>query len=145
MSFHSYHTYGYGVETTKMNECELNKIRALVHLAPKYEQKISRWFDEEGISNPTYDDYLEYEDCEYIGVATILSAVIFETEGVEFTACDDFKGRTFILYEPSYPWNMSEKEKDITTDKIQAILARYFSFIVDEPIIVDFFEPENGG
>ena len=75
----------------------------------------------------------------------MLKQVILEAEDLEFTACNDFDGRIYLLYEPSYPWDMSDKDKYLKERDIAGILVKYLTFLTSENIPVDYHSPENGG
>ena len=145
MIFQSWHTYGYGVEVTDIKCTSVERLKALIHMAPELEKKINAWFEETEIKNPTVEDYFEFDDTTYLGLASIVKGVIQEAEGLEFTACDDFENRTYLLYTQSYPWWLKPEEHALTEERIQTILVKYFLVITDETITVDYYDPENGG
>ena len=84
------------------------------------------------------------QDC-CLGLATILSEVIAETEGINLTACDDYDGNAYLLYKPMYPWQMDDIDCGQTEEKIAGIFRRYISILTDTPIEIDYQEVENGG
>ncbi len=45
-------------------------------LAPEYQKKIQAWLDECEISEPAYEDYLEFDQDYMLGLATILKEVV---------------------------------------------------------------------
>lgn len=89
--------------------------------------------------------YIEFDQDYNLGLAYILQQVILETEDIEFTACNDFDGRIYLLYEPSYPWDMPDRDMSLKEQDIIKILAKYLRFLTDENIPVDYHSPENGG
>lgn len=145
MSFHTWHTYGYGVEMTNISCDSVDRIKLLLSVAPEFQKQVDEQFEERGIKEPTVEDYLEFDqDCN-LGLAYILQQVILETEDIEFTACTDFEDRIYLLYEPSYPWDMPDKDKSLKERDIVGILVKYLTFLTSENIPVDYHSPENGG
>lgn len=145
MSYHTWHKYGYGVCTDKIQIRSLEALEKLISLAPEYEANIKEWLAKNKIDNPTIDDYLEYDEDEYCGLASILKAVIWEAEGVEFTACNNFDDDYYLIYEPSYPWRMLEADKIMTQERVEEILRKYILILTDEMPNVDYQSVENGG
>lgn len=88
---------------------------------------------------------IEFDQDYNLGLAYILQQVILEAEGIEFTACNDFDGRIYLLYGPSYPWDMPERDISLKERDIAHILAKYLRLLTDENIPVDYHSPENGG
>lgn len=145
MSWQSWHTYGYGVRITELQSVSMEKVMELVQTAPKYAEGLNEWLHDCEIDNPTLDDLIDYDENFHIGLASLLSEVIEEREGIRLTACDDLDGHTYLLYEQTYPWRMTDLEKSLKEEDIQSLLAKYLSQITEEIIIVDYYEPENGG
>ena len=145
MSYHTWHTYGYGVRTDNIKVKSLEALQALIALAPLTEKDFSDWFKENEIENPTLEDYYEYDDNDGCHLAAIMRMVIMETEGVELTACNDFDDKDFLIFEPLYPWGLTEIDKTMTKEKLEGIFCKYFSMITDDLIDLDYQEAENGG
>ena len=145
MSFVSWHTYGYGVNVSEIKCDSLERFRELLYKAPIYANDIEEWREESEIEITSVEDYYEFDEESMLGLATIMKEVIMEAEGIEFIPCDDFEGTQYLLYGPSYPWNLSGKEKGLTEEKVKNLLTKYFSIITDNAVDVDYYEPENGG
>lgn len=145
MSYNTWHNYGYGICVSDIKEKSLERLQQLIHCAPGCEESINGWLAKCKIEQPTYDDYMEYDQDYYLGLATILYEVIQEAEGVTFNPCDDFDCRTYLLYPPSYPWRLPESEAKLTEEKIAEILSKYVHILTDEEITIDYFSVENGG
>ena len=145
MSFSTWHNYGYGVRTDDIKIDSPERIKALIHCSPQYEAEVENFFTERGITNPTIEDYLELDTDYYDGLATILVEVIEEAEYITFTHCDDWDGRVYLIYSPSYPWNLPESEANLTEEKIAVIISKYMAFLTDESIEVDYQSIGNGG
>lgn len=145
MSFVSWHTYGYGVKVSELQNISMSKVVELIQTAPEYAKSFNDWLKNNDIKEPTLEDLEEFDEDYCIGLATVLAAVICEREGIEFTACNDFENETYLLYAKTYPWYLSDKEKTLKEQDIQLLLVRYFSKISDEVITIDYYDPENGG
>jgi hypothetical protein len=148
MSYHTWSTDGFGfcvddIKTTPervlklaaLNEKTLNDLRE--YLDSIYEDG----YKDEDLIMDDFDDFEgNYGDC---GLSTILREVI-ETE-IPIVFADDFDCVNYILYCPSYPWTLKEKEKDLTKNDVKEILTKYIKILTDEPIDIDFYSVENGG
>lgn len=88
---------------------------------------------------------MAYDDVCMCGLASILSEAIEEAEGIVFTACSDFDGVQYLIYQPSYPWERDGRERSLTKDQVEEILNRYVSILTDEEIEIDDQSVENGG
>ena len=58
MSYATWHTYGYGVKTSDISITSLDRLQSLVHMAPRYEAEINKWFAKTNITEPSIDDTL---------------------------------------------------------------------------------------
>lgn len=145
MSFSTWHNYGYGVCTSDLKVNSVERIEKLLEFAPEYRDDIHGWFEESGINKPTVDDYLDFDQDYNNGIAAILKEVIRESEGIEFEACDNFDCMRYLIYMPSYPWHMTERDRTVTQEELDAILKKYISVISDTEFDIDFQEVENGG
>lgn len=145
MSYHTWHNYGFGICTDKLETADVSRIQALIHHAPKYEKQAEELLLERGISVPEADDYLELELTGCYGIASILEGVIMEAEGLQFTACDDYNSTNYLLYMPAYPWNLQPKEHRLTEDDVRLIFAKYTSVLSDEVLEITYQSVENGG
>ena len=99
----------------------------------------------DNIESPTIEDYYEYDENDGCHLAAILRMVILETEGVEFTACNNFSDQDFLIYEPIYPWGLTEIDKTMTKEKLESILCKYLSMITEIVPEFGYQEAENGG
>lgn len=90
----------------------------------------------------------DYEELDFdynLGLATVIANVIEEAENLDFTSCDDFDSNVFLIYEPNYPWNLTEKEKKLTLNDIKSVFKKYLSVLTDDTIEVDEQDVQNGG
>ena len=154
MSYQSWHNYGYGICVDDINTTA-DKIFELVHMAPKFTEKFYKWVeayredgDPESIAEfITMDIIYEYDDdcfCEY-GLAPIISAVIKECEGIELLACSDYNCNHYLIFSVMYPWQMTEKEKNMTEEDIRLLIAKYVHVLTNVDIDVNYQSVENGG
>ena len=65
--------------------------------------------------------------------------VIEEAEEIQMTACDDFDSVTYLLYSPSYPWQLKGDERDLTEEQLVQLFGRYVRILTDVPIDVDSY------
>lgn len=145
MSYSTWHNYGYGICVDDIKEQNVGQLQELLKLAPELEQKIQGWLSELAITEPDWDDYMDFDQDYYLGLATILQQVIEEAEGLRLTACDDCNGNTYLIYQPCYPWNITDRERDLTEEKLTEIFNHYVGLLTDELIEVGLQEAENGG
>lgn len=145
MSYSTWHNYGYGICVDDIKEEDVGKLQELLNHAPEFHATIQRWLTEANITEPTWDDYMEFDQDYYLGLATILKEVIAEAEGIDLTACDNYDSIAYLLYQPMYPWDMSESDRGLTKEKVAELFRRYASILTDTPIEVDDQAVENGG
>lgn len=145
MSYISWHTYGYGICLSRLECDSMERMQKILELAPEYYKSVQNWLRQQHIVKPDVDDILESDQEYHLGLATVLQNVILEAENIWFTACDDYYSETYLVYEPSYPWNMPGKERNLTEETLRLILAKYISILTDEVFEVDYYSVENGG
>ncbi len=145
MSYQTWHTYGYGFSTDDLMPDTVEKMEALLEKAPEYSKQIHEWFDDCEITEPTVDDYLEFDEDYHLGLATTLKEVITEATGIDLVSCDDFDGVKYLLYVPLYPWQMSEKDKLLTQEELDAVFTEFVAIVTDTKPDIDFQSVENGG
>lgn len=145
MSWQCWHTYGYGVKISELQAVSMSKVMDLVQTAPKYAECLNGWLKDCEIEEPTLGDLVDFDEDFHLGLASLLSEVIEEREGIRLTACDDLDGHTYLLFEQTYPWRMSDSDKSLKEEDIQSLMVKYLSQITDEAITIDYYGPENGG
>lgn len=145
MSYSTWHNYGYGICVDDINTQNVERLQALLELAPEFKAKIEDWLSELNIKEPSWDDYMEFDQDYCLGLATILKEVIAEAEGIDLTACDNYDSKAYLLYQPMYPWDMSESDRGLTKEKVAELFRRCASILTDAPIEVDDQAVENGG
>lgn len=145
MSLQCWHIYGYGVNLSELSGVSFRRVVELVRTTHKYAIEFDEWLSQLDIDCPIIDDLDDF-DCDYgLGLATVLREVVLELENIELTACDDFDGNRYLLFEVTYPWRMSDLEKSLKEEDIKSLMVKYLSQITDEAITIDYYGPENGG
>lgn len=144
MSFQSWHNYGHGICTDDIKEHNIQRLKTLLSMAPIFEGKVQDRLSREAITSPQWDDYMAYDTDYELGLATILNEVIGEAEGIALTACDDYNGKTYLLYQPKYPWELTDAERGLTKKRVEEIFQRYVGILTDDFIPVGAQEVENG-
>ena len=144
MSITMRHNIGYGFRTDNIHIASAERVRALIHLAPDYEAWVLGVFSEDKITDPSLEDYLNLDD-DANGIATVLAEVIGDVEHISLTHCVDFDGRIYLIYQPKYPWEISEAEKTLTPEKLDEMLRKYAAIVSDDAIELDYQKVENVG
>lgn len=124
---------------------DVERLEQLLAMAPKFSGGLHEWLSKSEITEPVWDDYMEYDQDFCLGLATILKEVIEEAEGIQMTACDNYDSVSYLLYQPSYPWNLMEQERNLTEQRIAEIISRYVRILTSEPIDIDYQSVDNGG
>ena len=145
MSYSTWHTYGYGIRVDHIKERSVERLENLLSMAPEYQKELHTWLEECEITEPTFEDYMEFDQDYNLGLATILKEVIHEAENIEFTACDDFSGRDYLIYEASYPWYFNKTKTLPTEEAAEELFRKYISILTDAPILIEYQGVENGG
>lgn len=143
-TWHAY-GYGYGICVSDIGEPPVERFRALLAMAPELQKEIQERLDERGITDPGYDDYVEFYRDYMSGLATILKYAILEAENVELMACDSAEGKDYLLFPPDYPWNKKERRRPGTKEEVDDLFQKYISVLTDEPIVIDYRSVRNGG
>lgn len=147
MSYSTWTTYGFGfcasdINTTPEKLMKLASIDQEV-LADIKESFLYEFGNVPKIEDLTIEDFNELEgDYGEYGIAYVLKQVIDE---IPIDVVNDYDGNWYILYCPTFPWNMQKQELDLTSAKVAAIFQRYIDILTDEYIEIDFQTVENGG
>lgn len=145
MSYETWHNYGYGICTSEIPESDVGRLQKLLVLAPKFHAKVEGWLKEQKITEPTWDDYMEYDQDFDLGLATILKEVIEEVEGIALNACDDYDSVRYLMYSPRYPWKLSDADRNLTQEGLKAMFLKYIGILTDREIEVEYQDAKNGG
>lgn len=145
MGYKTWHNYGYGICVSDIVNVPVDRLLLLLENAPVFHQEVNNWLAQEGIEDPAFENYMEFDGDYMLGLSTFLSRVVEEAEHVHFTACDDFDGNDYRFYMPSYPWELPENERSLTEERIEDILRKYVSILTDDEITICYQSAENGG
>lgn len=147
MSYNKWITYGYGicVDDIKTTPEKLLKLAAmqpgtLENVREYLNQIHPEGYEDADLTLEDFDD-LEGDYCER-GVVYILNDVIRE---IPITYADDYNGSNYLLYSVTYPWCMSENEKNLREKDIEYIFKKYVQILTDEPIEINYYDVENDG
>lgn len=147
MSYRTWTTYGLGfcVDDIKTTPEKLLKLAAmkpdvLANVRSYLDECFENGYKDEDLTIEDFND-LEGDYCEY-GIAYVLYNVINEITVVYAT---DFDGQQYILYGPSYPWQLPENEANLKEPDVEEIFEKYISILTDEVIYIDYMSVENGG
>lgn len=152
MSYKTWHIYGIGVNTSKI-DTSVQKILNLINIAPEFAAEIkSKISDEHNLDMDELTNILN--DCRYCcycdndAVSMVLSNVINELEDINITYTTNFDNESFCVFSPMYPWNLNEREKNLTYEALEDIFAKYIAYLTDQTLPELYYgeqEIENGG
>lgn len=152
--------YGYGVAFDgycnipggSVRPASTQRILQLIHMAPDYEQEAlselnlllcDNAYTGKAISELPVNvvvEWLVQDDESYCsGIAPILRDVIAEAEGIPLVAYSTENCLDYLVLAPCLPWNTSFKVKQLTQEKLDAILHKYMSIITDDPYQIDLY------
>ena len=66
-----------------------------------------------------------------------------EATGINFTACENYENKGYLIYQPNYPWCMSEKENKLTKELLTELFISFVSIISDKQITIDYLTIED--
>ena len=147
MSYRTWSTYGLGICVDDIKTTP-ERILKLAEMNADTLKDVRKYLDE--IYNGscrdedlTLEDFDEFEGlyCER-GVAAILYEAINE---IPVQYADDYDGIQYILYTPTFPWILDIQEKQLTEEDVMDVFRKYVSILTDEPIVIDYYDVENGG
>lgn len=149
MSYCTWHNYGIGFNIDDGLFINDDKLIAAIdgsHLMDKYDETFKEVYEE--CDKDINEACIEID--EYgLGMASVIARIIEERNpGLYLCACDDYNGNQYVMYQASYPWDMSDFDKTLTKEKITDIFEEFINSITDTPIdrsIIGDCEVENGG
>lgn len=145
MSYVSWHIYGYGICVSNITEKSVERLKKLLAMAPEVQKEVSEWLGDCGTTEPTYEDYMDFDQDFGLGLASILWKVIYIAEGIDLVACENYEGETYLLYVPDYPWHQKLSRQFATEEEAKQLIKKYVSVLTDELIDIDYQSVENGG
>lgn len=89
MSYVSWHIYGYGICVSNITEKSVERLKKLLAMAPEVQKEVSEWLGDCGITEPTYEDYMDFDQDFGLGLASILWKVIYIAEGIDLVECEN--------------------------------------------------------
>ena len=145
MSSATWVNYGYGVSLKGLEFNSVERLEKMLSYAPKFRKEIHEWFACCEIENPTLDDYFDFDQDYYNGMAFLLKKVIEEAEHIDMTDCNDLNGNKYVIFQPLYPWEMRWRHRRVSKRKINKFIRKYLSMVTDSEFDVCFEEAENCG
>lgn len=149
MSYKTWITYGYGIRVNDIFPITGENIWKLLDFAPKTKKRFMDF-----LLDNEYGDEIElchilsdYED-DYgnTGLGVLLQEVIWEAENLDLCACCDYYNVHYLLYTPDYPWHLyKDQAVKVKEEDIDKIIGKYVCILTNNPVIVDYYECENGG
>ena len=150
MSVCTWKNDGYGICISDLKEeIQLSRLMKLIETAPKLYKNIKTYESEccGGQIIENYDilvSYVEeFGEMNYGGLASILYEVIKEAEGIELIVSTDFNDKVYLIYAPAYPWELSDKEQNLTEDTLTEIYSKYLHIVTDESLTVKYHYVEG--
>ena len=145
MSSATWVSYGYGVCLKGLEFNSVERLEKMLSYAPKFRKEIHEWFAGCEITNPTLDDYFDFDQDYYKGMAFLLKNVIEEAEHIDMTDCNDLNGNKYVIFQPLYPWEMRWRHRRVSKRKIEKVIRKYLSMVTDSEFDICFEEAENCG
>lgn len=152
MSYKTWNTYGFGIcvsDILKDVNLTTEKVLQLAAMEPSVEKIVKEYMDDFCKANDISFDEFEIDDFDELegcycerGITFILYNVITE---IPVVFADSYSADDYILYCPAYPWTMQDNERNFSEEDVIEIFEKYVSILTDLPIVVDYYNVENGG
>lgn len=147
VSYHYWTTDGFGFCVDDIHTTP-KRLMELAAMNEEVLRRVEEYLNEEHpgwtIESLNMEDFNDLEgNYGETGLAHVLYKVIFAE--LDVTVASDFDNKYYILYEPSYPWNMPKNEENLTSDDVFKVFWKYISVVTDEYIFIDYRSVENGG
>lgn len=144
MSYRCWTVNGFGVciddiKTTPARVLELARLKNMDEVTEYLDDGRPGWTESDLSMDDFNDlcgDYGEY------GVAYVLLNAIDE---IDISYANDYCGVQYVLFEPTYPWYMSQKTAKITEEDVINVMRKYISILTDDEVAIDYYSVENGG
>ena len=150
MSMQSWSEYGYGfpVYTGDNTPVIWDFIRSHKDTIPSYAATIQRIEQEaEGLDEEELTDLLD-ESFDW-RVGEVIAQIMQAQTGLKlfegFPACSDCDTDDVVMYVPAYPWNIPEKDKNVTQQQIHEICEWYCKKLEIPTTSIDFQNLEYFG
>lgn len=131
--------FGYGVNLGKLKSEKLNWMNLLsideFYLNDYKEYLEDNEIEDENMEGVFFDWVSNLEIGGYSGLSALVANIINEKEGLDLK-CDDY-GYGTVYYPQVFPWEKSERMRNITKDELDAIFRKYIGLLTDEPINIE--------
>lgn len=134
-----YHGFGVLIEANENKKITMDRLLALLELTDPdtkadylYDMQCDiadNWPDQEVPMDELIEMLVDGDEC-CCTFAPIVANAIQHNEGIRLYVTS-IGGEDVLVFEKSYPWYMNEKEKELTPEKLIAILAKYLKIITD--------------
>lgn len=141
MSFESWHDYGIGIKASLI-DIDPVRISKFLAMSPGFKTKIedaitdyvgAGWQWSTLSDDDLLDAIREMEVC-CPPICYLLQTVINEREGIYLIGCTDYDNEEYLIFGPSYPWDMGPGVKYLTQDGLQQVFEQYISMITDQTL-----------
>ena len=155
MSYKTWIVYGYGFNVGEI-KTNCYRVKELAKLSSNYADDVNDILHEKFGEQAKDDEFLKTQDAydafanydfEYsVGLSGLIGD-LFADVIKEFTVTytTNYEGDGFVLFEQTFPWFLSEKEKILTHLDVASIFRKYIAILTDQKIVIDTQEVENGG
>ena len=133
---------GYGIcVSDEIKNYSFDSVKALIAMSEKLQQELKDCIDDcEQESNGDVEEFcdlLSSETEEEAGLATLLSEVIHDCEGINLLGTTDSWCNSFLILEKKNPWNYTENERHLSSEDIDEVIRQYVSVLTDEDVLID--------
>lgn len=156
MAYHSFHNYGLGIKTTNI-ETNMHLIACLIDMDGNFKEKVKQAITEHVGSDNWKWDTLSQEDFEDAvrdmdgsngtSLAYVMSEVIFANTNIRLLCCIDYEGDEYLLFQPLYPWEMTDERLATTEESVEKLFKEWVSLLTDqglEELEYEYQAAENG-
>ena len=162
MGSRNWTVYGYGINVDKINTtpekvCKfiknnvcLSEEETIKNIISEYDE-MKKMHPDKDISNDFWEMFNDYADSDYNWAKGLTALIIrylnekYERIYFQWVGDDYNSGSPFILFEASLPWQLSEDEKTLTTEKLDEIYKECLSHLEEKPQTPDYYEIEQYG
>lgn len=132
---------GYGIQFDRHcgSNTTVDKIRAMLELAPELEENVNEWLAECDVPLPeaTVDDYAEFDQDNCDGIPALIAKAITEIEGINMETASDEDGVVYLFMSACMPWEFNDKERAMTADDYIAMLSKYWHMLYEGESDID--------
>ena len=142
MSMMDYETRGYGIQFDRHcgSNTTVEKIKAMLALAPNFSKKVQDFIDGFGLKEDeiTVEEYEQFDEDYQSGIPALIASTMNEYFGSYFmeSALDD-NGFVYLFMPQVLPWECDEFMRTLTERGFCEILKRFYHMLYDEEVIID--------